>query len=57
VVSICQARPRNFDDFIATTTGVIMKNGWAAHGDRLLFVLPQDILNIQTPLALVLRTL
>jgi len=57
VVSICQARPRNFDDFIATTTGVIMKNGWANQGDRVLFVLPQDILNVQTPLALVLRTL
>jgi len=57
VVSVRRDRPQNFDDFVETASKIVTDNQWAAQGDRVLFILPQDILNVRTPLALVLRIL
>jgi pyruvate kinase len=57
VVSVRRDRLSNFEEFVATASKMTIDNQWAAKGDRVLFILPQDILNVQTPLAMVLRIL
>jgi hypothetical protein len=36
---------------------LILDNQWARPGDRILFALPQELLNPSTPLAIFLRRL
>jgi len=57
VISVRRDRPENFNDFVAMASTMVMDNQWAAKDDRVLFLLPQDILNVRTPLAIVLRIL
>lgn len=57
VVSVCRGRPQGLEDFSETVSEMISDNQWANKGDRVLFILPQDILNARTPLAMLLRIL
>ncbi len=57
VTSVCRDRPQGLEEFIDNTSAMILENQWASKDDRVLFVLPQDILNVRTPLAMVLRIL
>jgi pyruvate kinase len=57
VFSVRNDRPCNLEDFSGIASKMITENQWAAKDERVLFILPQDILNIRTPLAMVLRIL
>jgi pyruvate kinase len=57
VISVCRPQPKDTHAFIETTSKMIVDNRWAASNDRVLFVLPQDILNPRTPMAIFLRHL
>jgi pyruvate kinase len=57
VVSVCRPQPKDSNTFIEMVSKLILDNQWAKPIDRILFTLPQDILNPRTPLAIFLRHL
>ncbi len=57
LVCICRPQPKDTQAFIEMVSKLILDNQWARPGDRILFALPQELLNPSTPLAIFLRRL